>query len=72
MNHNMAVKPVVLIYDDKILWYLAAGTRFREIGSHGREFVVDGRRAGVLWHKTALCTVAAVEMPVEVRPDAGP
>lgn len=60
-------KPAVLVYDDRILWHLAAGTRFREIGSRGREFVVDGRRPGALWHKNTPCTISAVELPVEVR-----
>lgn len=61
------VRPPVLVYDDRILWHLAAGTRFREIGAHGREFVVDGRRPGALWLKNTPCTVEAVELPVEVR-----
>lgn len=64
---TVTVRPSVLIYDDRILWHLAAGTRFREIGAQGREFVVDGRRAGVIWLNATPCTIAAVELPVEVR-----
>lgn len=56
----------VVIFNELVLWHLAPGTRFREIGLHGREFTVDNRRPGKLWIGQIPCTLDDVEMPVEV------
>lgn len=56
----------VVVFDDRVLWYLASGTKIREIGAHGRTFVADSRTPGRVWHDTSLCSIAAIEMPVEV------
>ncbi|OZE35654.1 MULTISPECIES: hypothetical protein [unclassified Rhodococcus (in: high G+C Gram-positive bacteria)] len=55
-----------MVWDEQSLWRLDPGTRFREIGRLGREFIVDDHRAGVLWHGPTPCPVAVVELPVEV------
>ncbi|WP_143545304.1 hypothetical protein [Rhodococcus sp. 15-649-2-2] len=55
-----------MVWDEQSLWRLPAGTRFREIGRLGREFIVDDHRPGVLWLGSTPCPVAVVELPVEV------
>lgn len=58
-------EPVVL-FDDRMIWHLAGGTKIREVGAHGREFTVDQRIPGKLWLGNVPCFAEAVEMPVEV------
>ena len=60
------VRPAAVLFDSNAIWHLAGDTVFREISS-GREFIVDGRRPGVLWHGKTPCRVDVVEMPVEVK-----
>lgn len=55
-----------VLFDERVLWHLAGGTRVREVGAHGREFLVDHRIPGKLWHGNTQCFAEAVEMPVEV------
>jgi hypothetical protein len=55
----------VVIYDDRTLWHLAPDTTFREIGKHGRTFVV-GSTPGRVWVGAIPCDIDSVEMPVEV------
>lgn len=55
-----------LVYDDRFLWYLASGTKIREIGAHGRTFIADSRTPGRVWHGAHLTHISAIEMPVEV------
>jgi hypothetical protein len=53
----------VLVFDDRVLWHLAQGTRITELS--GRVFLV-GSKPGHLWHGNTPCTVEALELPVEV------
>lgn len=57
----------VVIFDERVLWHLARGTRIREIGTTGRTFIV-GRIPGQLWVGNTPSLVRVVEMPVEVIP----
>jgi hypothetical protein len=66
MNAETADPSTVVVYDDRLLWLLASGTKVREIGGRGRTFIADSRTPGRVWHDTSLCTIGAIEMPVEV------
>ncbi|BDB62392.1 hypothetical protein [Rhodococcus sp. RDE2] len=57
------VEPV--IFDSRILWHLAKGTRFVELDS-GRVFTV-GDRPGRLWRGNTPCSVESIDMPVQIR-----
>ena len=57
--------PGVVVFDDRVLWHLAPGTRIREIGTLGRTFTV-ATRPGSLWLGLTPCTVEALELPVEI------
>lgn len=59
------MEPVV-VYDDRMIWHLAAGIKIREVGKGGRVFVVDKTRPGRLWLGSTPCAVSDLEMPVEV------
>lgn len=52
-----------MVFSDLVLWHLAPGTKITELS--GRVFTV-GARPGVLWHGNTPCTLAALELPVEV------
>lgn len=54
-----------VIFDSRILWHLAKGTRFVELDS-GRVFTI-GDRPGRLWRGNTPCTVDALDMPVQIR-----
>lgn len=54
-----------MVFSDLVLWHLAPGTKIREVGTTGREFMV-GARPGSLWHGNTPCTIEALELPVEV------
>lgn len=62
-----APKPIetAVVFNEVILWHLKCDTRIREIGTTGREFVV-GNKPGRLWHGATPCTIADLEMPVEI------
>lgn len=60
---NMTIGEPV-IFDDRVILKLRAGTRFVEISS-GREFTV-GARPGQLWHGTTPCGIECLDLPVQV------
>ncbi|MDV8022310.1 hypothetical protein [Rhodococcus sp. IEGM 1330] len=66
MTAETADPKTVVVFDDRVLWHLASGTKIREIGAQGRTFIADSRTPGRVWHDTSLCTIGAIEMPVEV------
>ncbi|MCD2099605.1 hypothetical protein QNA24_30010 [Rhodococcus qingshengii] len=52
-------------YNTHALYQLPANTTMRELGVMGRTFITD-KTPGRIWHGTTLCTVNALDMPVEV------
>ncbi|MDI9914399.1 hypothetical protein [Rhodococcus sp. IEGM 1379] len=56
----------VVVYDDRVIWHFAPGTKIRELGNTGREFIVDKKMPGKLWLGSTPCQVSDLEMPVEV------
>lgn len=57
---------LVVVYDDRVIWHLAPGTKVRELGRLGRQFIVDKKMPGKLWLGSTPCAVSDLEMPVEV------
>ena len=54
-----------VVYNTHALHTLPAGTTLRELGVMGRTFITD-RMPGRIWFGNTMCTVNALDMPVEV------
>ena len=58
-----------VIYDMRQIPLLPTGTKIREIGVHGRTFILDRNTPGRVWygmHGEHPCPIHALDMPVEV------
>lgn len=58
-----------VIFDMRQIATLPSGTKVREIGVHGRTFIIDQHTPGRVWygeHGEHPCPIHALDMPVEV------